>query len=70
MASDKPVWCSKCQLRIAPYDARTVYHGTDYHQNCFLKLVREEADEERARRAFFRAAEKETANRTATHASR
>jgi len=63
MASDQPVWCAKCRLRIAPYDVRTVYQRTDYHQNCFLKLVHEEADEERSRRAFFRAAEKETSHR-------
>ena len=67
MASEKPVWCAKCRLRIAPYDVRTVYQRMDYHQPCFLKLVREEADEERTRRALFKAAEKETSNRTTTH---
>ena len=49
MNPQQPVWCAKCCLRIAPYDARTVYQQTDYHQNCFLKLVREEAEEEKAR---------------------
>ena len=63
MASEHAVWCKKCCLRIAPYDVRTVYQGIDYHQPCFLRLVREEADEERKRRAYFRAAETETHNR-------
>jgi hypothetical protein len=49
MDSEKPKWCAKCFLRIAPYDIRTVYQGADYHQNCFIKLVHEQADEEKAR---------------------
>ena len=53
MDREKPNWCPKCFLRIAPYDARTVYQGVAYHQPCFLKLVREQADEER-RRHFLR----------------
>ena len=55
MDSESAKWCSRCSVRIAPYDKRTVYQGVDYHQTCFLKLVREEADEEKARRAFKRA---------------
>jgi hypothetical protein len=51
MDREKPSWCPKCFLRISPYDSRTVYQGMDYHQRCFLKLVHEQADEER-RRAF------------------
>src|SRR2546427_3007103 len=47
-----PVWCAKCNLRIAPYDLRTVYQGTNYHQDCFLKLVREEAYEKKHGQAF------------------
>jgi hypothetical protein len=53
MNSENPKWCAKCFLRIAPSDLRTVYQGVDYHQNCFLKLVHEQADEEKAQRAFF-----------------
>ena len=45
MNREKAEWCAKCSLRIAPYDLRTVYQGVDYHQNCFLKLVREQAEE-------------------------
>jgi hypothetical protein len=48
---ETPVWCAKCHLRVAPYDLRTVYRKTTYHQHCFLKLVREEADQEKAHRA-------------------
>ena len=55
MDCEKPRWCAKCSLRIAPYDTRTVYQKVDYHQNCFLKLVREQADEER-RQAFVKRA--------------
>jgi len=49
MDSEKPKWCAKCFLRIAPYDVRTVYQGVDYHQKCFMKLVHEQADEEKGR---------------------
>ena len=49
MDSEKPKWCARCFLRIAPYDVRTVYQGADYHKNCFMKLVHEQADEEKAR---------------------
>lgn len=48
-------WCPKCFLRIAPYDSRTVYNGVDYHQPCFLKFVREQADEDRRRLFLSRA---------------
>jgi len=51
--SRKPtLWCAKCNLRIAPYDLLTAYHGSNYHQDCFLRLVREEADEQRRAQAF------------------
>lgn len=42
----KPVWCPKCFLRIAPYDRKTTYHRLEYHQHCYLKLVRDEAEQE------------------------
>lgn len=53
MSSQQPVWCVKCCLRIVSYDIRTVYQRKDYHQSCFLKLVREEAEDEKARRSCF-----------------
>ena len=55
MESETLKWCPKCLVRIAPYAARTVYNGVDYHQPCFLKFVREQANEER-RRSFLRRA--------------
>ncbi len=54
MNLNPPVWCTKCNLRIAPYDLRTVHHGRNYHQDCFLRLVREEADEKKQGQAFSR----------------
>jgi hypothetical protein len=36
----QPVWCHRCCIRIAPYDLRTVYHGKDYHRDCFVKITR------------------------------
>ena len=51
MRSEPARWCPKCHLRIAPYDLRTVYNQTMYHQNCFLMLVREKAAQEKARRS-------------------
>jgi hypothetical protein len=59
MNSENPKWCAKCLLRIAPYEVRTVYQAVAYHQSCFLKLVREQADEEIARRAQLRGAKRE-----------
>jgi hypothetical protein len=56
MNCEKPKWCAKCFLRIAPYDSRTIYQSVAYHQSCFLKLVREQAAEEKARHAFLRRA--------------
>jgi hypothetical protein len=50
MRTSQTVWCSKCFERIDGNDIRTVYNGLDYHQNCFMKVVREEAEEQRARR--------------------
>jgi hypothetical protein len=37
-------WCAKCHLRIAPYEVKTVYRKMAYHQQCFLMVVREEAE--------------------------
>ena len=50
MDCEKPSWCPKCFLRIAPYAPRTVHKGLDYHESCFLKLAREQANEERRRK--------------------
>ena len=47
MKTNPAVACARCNLRIAPYDLLTVYHGTNYHQDCFLKLVWEEADQQK-----------------------
>ena len=33
-----PVWCYHCRIRIAPYDMKTVFHGKDYHRDCFAKV--------------------------------
>jgi len=52
MSPKPPVWCAKCNLRIAPYDLLTAYQGANYHQDCFLRLVREEADEKKRGQAF------------------
>ena len=51
MSSGRPVLCRKCYQQIAHNDIRTVYNGTDYHQGCFLKLVFEEAEVQKARGA-------------------
>src|SRR5262249_29295465 len=51
MRSEQPIWCVECFLRIAPYELHTVYQNQDYHQNCFLKRVRKEADEEISKRS-------------------
>jgi hypothetical protein len=45
MRSETAVWCARCCLRIAPYAAQTVYRRNKYHENCFLKLIHEEADQ-------------------------
>jgi hypothetical protein len=34
----QPVWCNHCRIRIAPYGLRTVYHGKDYHRDCYAKV--------------------------------
>jgi hypothetical protein len=49
--------CAKCHLRIAAYDLQTLNNKTAYHQHCFLILVREEGDREKARGAEPRLAE-------------
>ena len=51
MRSEQPVRCAKCYLRMESYELRTVYQNIIYHQHCFLRLVREEAEREKARRA-------------------
>jgi len=51
MRSEQPVRCAKCYLRMEPYELRTVYEKTTYHQHCFLMLVRERAAQEKARRS-------------------
>ena len=51
MRSEQPVRCAKCYLRMEPYELRTVYCKTTYHQHCFLMLVREKAAQEKARRS-------------------
>jgi hypothetical protein len=52
-----PVWCAKCYLRIAPYAPQTVYHENTYHPNCLVKLVREEASQEKTARLAARTAQ-------------
>ena len=59
MIPRQEVWCAKCYLRIAPYDLRTVYQGTDYHQHCFMKLVNEEAEAEKMKRSTLRLVRKD-----------
>jgi hypothetical protein len=55
MSPQPAVWCAKCNLRIAPYDLHTVYQKTNYHQDCFLRLVREEADEKKRGQSILHA---------------
>ena len=51
MRSEQPVRCAKCYLRMEPYELRTIHYKTIYHQHCFLKLVREKAAQEKAKRS-------------------
>jgi hypothetical protein len=51
MRSEQPVRCAKCYLRMEPYELRTVYYKTTYHQHCFLMVLREKAGQGKARRA-------------------
>ena len=39
----QPVWCSKCYLRIAPYEGRKKFQFKDYHLTCLLKLTQPRA---------------------------
>jgi hypothetical protein len=57
MRTEGPVWCAKCYLRIAPYAPQTVYRRNKYHPDCLLKLVREEAGQEKMVRLGAKAAE-------------
>ena len=59
MRSEGPVWCAKCYLRIAPYELQTVNHRNKYHQNCYLKLIREVTDGDKASRDEVKASSKE-----------
>jgi len=70
MSPNPAVWCAKCNLRIAPYDLLTVYHGTNYHQDCFLRLVREEADAAKRGQALPGLISKKTGGHTNHPASR
>jgi hypothetical protein len=47
MRTEQPVRCAKCYIRIEPYELKTVYYKTTYHQHCFLLLVREQARREK-----------------------
>lgn len=38
--SPQRVWCHRCCIRIAPYDVRTVFHGKNYHRDCYAKVSR------------------------------
>jgi hypothetical protein len=53
MRSEEPVRCAKCYIRLEPYELRTVHYKTTYHQHCFLKLIREEAEKARQSEAGF-----------------
>ena len=50
MRSEQPVRCAKCYIRMEPYELRTIYHKSIYHQHCFLQLVREESQGKNAQR--------------------
>ncbi len=54
MRSESPVWCAKCYLRIAPYAPQTVYRRSKYHQNCFLKVVREDGEQAKVSRMVIK----------------
>jgi hypothetical protein len=50
MSVEPARWCANCHLQIAPYDLRMVHNETIYHQHCFLLVVREDANPEKADR--------------------
>jgi hypothetical protein len=35
---DQPIWCSKCYLRIAPFEPHRSFRKRYYHQHCLLKV--------------------------------
>ena len=49
MRPEQPVRCARCYLRIESYELRTVYYKRTYHQHCFLMVIREKANQERAK---------------------
>ncbi len=51
MRTEQAIWCVECNVTITRNDVHTVYQHRDFHQHCFMKRVRREADEEIARRA-------------------
>ncbi len=54
MKSQQPVRCGRCHQEIVPAHIRTVYQMVDFHRDCFLLLVREEAEQQkRAEMAKF-----------------
>jgi len=49
MRSEEPVRCAKCYIRMEPYELRTIHYKRIYHQHCFLMLIREKSNGEKAR---------------------
>ena len=47
MKSQQPVRCGRCHQEIVPANIRTVYQMVDFHRDCFLLLVREEAEQQK-----------------------
>jgi hypothetical protein len=43
MDCERPEWCPKCYLRIAPYEVKRVYRKKSYHRQCFVMLRREKS---------------------------
>ena len=50
MDSQQPVRCAKCYLRMETYELRTIYRRAIYHQHCFVQLVREKFQQDKAKR--------------------
>ena len=50
MRSEQPVRCAKCYLWLESYELRRFHQKAIYHQHCFLQLVREESQREKAPR--------------------
>ena len=47
MKSQQSVRCGRCHQEIVPANIRTVYQMVDFHRDCFLLLVREEAEQQK-----------------------